>query len=166
MHKRQGQIFRGQNKFRGRVWRDWALVDWGDDGILPVKIWGFVDLRGLPQAHTAIYQELFLEQSVYAVVENTFFVNDEYKIGQSEIFVPITKEIGGLTNNVVSHMKFFLADVEAIVKAIAAIPDIGGQPNDYFMVKDHETWQTDFMLFLEKELDLDAEISSEEDDSE
>ena len=166
MHKRQGQIFRGQNKFRGRVWRDWALVDWGDDGILPVKIWGFVDLRGLPQGHTATYQELPLEQSVYAVVENAFFVNDEYKIGQSEIFVPITKEIGGLTNNVVSHMKFFLADVEAIVKAIAVIPDIGGQPNDYFMVKDRETWRTDFMLFLEKELDLDAEISSEEDDSE
>ena len=99
-------------------------------------------------------------------MENAFFVDNEYKIGQSEIFVPITKEIGGLTNNVVSHMKFFLADVEAIVKAIAVIPDIGGQPNDYFMVKDRETWQTDFMLFLEKELDLDAEISSEEDDSE
>ena len=163
MHKRQDQIFRGQNKFRGKVWRDWALIDWGEDGVLPCKIWGFVDLRGLPaQKKPIIYNKQPLDQSVYAVVEIAVFVEDEAKIGMSEIFVPISKEVGGLTNNVVSHMKFYLADVDAIVKAIAVVPDIGGQPNLYFMMKDRETWRTDFMEFLEKPMDLAEEITSEE----
>jgi hypothetical protein len=166
VHKRQGLIFRGQNKFRGRVWRDWALFDWGNEGVIPNKIWGFVDLRGLPPKHTATILELPLEQSVYAVVEKAIFVEDETKVGLSEIFVPITKEVGGLTNNAVSHLKFFLADVDTIVNATAVIPDIGGQPNDYFLVKDRETWRTDFMEFLEKDLDLETEISSEEEDDE
>ena len=166
VHKHQGQIFRGQNKFRGKVWRDWAMVDWGHDGILPVKIWGFVDLRDLPPNHTANFQNLPLEQSIYAVVENAVFDLDQDELDLSEIFVPITKEVGGLTNNVVSHLKFVLADVDAIVKPIAVIPDIGGQPNAYFMVKDRETWRTDFMLFLETPLDFEDDISSDEEDEE
>jgi hypothetical protein len=32
VHKREGQIFRGQNRYRGQVWRDWALIDWGPEG--------------------------------------------------------------------------------------------------------------------------------------
>ena len=48
VHKHKGQIFCGQNKYCGKVWRNWALFDWGDDGHLPTKIWGFVDLRDIP----------------------------------------------------------------------------------------------------------------------
>ena len=164
VHKRQGQIFRGQNKFRGTVWRDWALIDWGDEGIAPAKIYGFVDLRGLPLNHTCTYQEFPLEQGVFAVVENAVYSNDEVEVGLSEIFVPIIKETGGITHNAVSHNKFYLADVEAIVKPIAVIPDIGGPPNAYFVVKDRETWRTDFMEFLERPLELEAEITSDEED--
>jgi hypothetical protein len=123
--------------------------------------WGFVDLRELPDKHSAILGELPLEQSVYAIVEIAFFDEDETEVGLSEIFVPITKEIGGFTNNAVSHMKFYLADVEAIVKAIAVIPDIGGPPNAYFMDKDRETWRIDFMDFLERPLNLEEEILSD-----
>ena len=33
-HKRNGTIFRGHPRFRGNVWRDWVLIDWGDeDGV-------------------------------------------------------------------------------------------------------------------------------------
>ena len=163
-HKRQGQIFRGQNRYRGLVWRDWAMIDWGVEGVLPNKIWGFVDLRALPAANTIHFEGTPLENSVYAIVENAVFVEDETSIGLSEIFVPISKQIRGLTHNAVSHMQFYLADVEAIVKAIAVIPDIGGQPNAYFMVKDRETWRTDFIAFLEKPLNLADEISDSEDD--
>ena len=42
------------------------------------------------------------------------------------------------------------------------IPDIGGPPNAYFWVKDHESWCLDFMALLEKELNLAEEISSED----
>jgi hypothetical protein len=166
IHKRKGQIFRGQNKFRGKVWRDWAMIDWGDEGILPVRIVGFVDLRGLPDDHTANFLELPLEQSIFAVVEKAAFLVDQEEIDLSEIFVPITKEVGAITDNVVSELKFWLADVDAIVKPIAVIPDIGGPPNAYFMVKDRETWRTDFMEFLETPLDWEDDISSEEEDEE
>jgi hypothetical protein len=122
-----------------------------------------VDLCELPDKYTAIFRELpLLEQSFYAIVEIAFFDKDETEVGLSEIFVPITKDICGFTNNAVSHMKFYLADVEAIVKAIAVMPDIGGTPNAYFIVKDQETWRIDFMEFLERPLDLAKEISSDE----
>jgi hypothetical protein len=162
VHKRQGQIFRGQNKFRGQVWRDWALIDWGEEGELPCKIWGFVDLRALPRDHNAVLGNLPLEQSIYAIVETSAFVEDDEKVGMSEIFVPITKEIGGITNNAVSQLKFHLADVDAIVKPIAVVPDIGGEPNAYFMVQDRETWRTDFIAFLERPANEEEEISTDE----
>ena len=47
-HVRKGQIFRANLCFRENVWRDWVIVDWGEDGQLPNKLWGFVDLRELP----------------------------------------------------------------------------------------------------------------------
>jgi len=40
----------------------------------------------------------------------------------------------------VTKLTFFLADVEAIVRPLAVIPDIGGLPNAYFWVKDQESW--------------------------
>ena len=132
LHKRKGQIFRGQNWYRDGVWRDWALIDWGDEGHLPNKIWGFVDLRGIPDKKTVIFKGMPLEKGIYAVVESAAFVEDKHEIGLSEIFVPIIKEVAGLTDNAVSSMSFLLADVEAIVQAIAVVPDIGGAPNAYF----------------------------------
>ena len=119
-----------------------------------------MDLRGLPKESNVELNGMPLESAVYAVVESGVFDSDEASVELSEIFVPITKEIGGLTNNAVSHLKFYLADIDAIVGPIAVIPDIGGPPNAYFMVKERETWRTDFMKFLESEIDLEAMISS------
>ena len=163
-HKRKGQIFRGHNKYRGKVWRDWALIDWGDEGVLPNKIWGFVDLRALPVEQRVIYNDMRLEPSVYAIVESAKFVEDTDELEKSEIFVPISKEVVTTADNSVSGLRFYMADVEAIVQAIAVIPDIGGESNAYFMVKERETWQTDFMDFLERPLNLAEELSDEESD--
>jgi hypothetical protein len=164
LHKRKGQIFRGDNKYRGKVWRDWALIDWGDEGVLPNKIWGFVNLRALPVEQRVIYSDMRLEPSVYAIVESAKFVEDLDELEKSEIFVPISKEVVTSADNAVSGLRFYMADVEAIVQAIAVIPDIGGEPNAYFMVKDRETWRTDFMDFLERPLNLAEELSDEESD--
>jgi hypothetical protein len=106
-----------------------------------------------------------LEPSVYAVVESATFDDNEESLALSEIFVPITKEVGGFTGKAVSHLKFYLADVEAIVRAVAVISNIGGESNAYFLVKDRETWRADFMAFLEKPLNLDDEISESEADT-
>jgi hypothetical protein len=40
-----GVLYRGSPMYRGEPWRDWVIVDWGDDGYLPAKIWGFVNLE-------------------------------------------------------------------------------------------------------------------------
>ena len=42
------------------------------------------------------------------------------------------------------------------------MPDLGGPANRYFYVKDREEWRKDFEEFLEKPLDIEAEISDEE----
>jgi hypothetical protein len=41
-------IFWSSLLYHGSTWRDWVMVDWGDDGVLPNKIYGFVDCRELP----------------------------------------------------------------------------------------------------------------------
>jgi hypothetical protein len=165
LHKRQGNIFRAQNKYRGNVWRDWAIIDWGEDGQLPNQMWGFVDLRALPPNNGLQYQGgIMLEPAIYGVVESATVVEDPELLGMLEIFVPITKEVGGLTQNAVSHLKFYLADVEAIVRPLAVIPDIGGQSNDYFIVKDRESWTEDFIAFLEDDRDIEGQISDYESD--
>ena len=30
--------------YNNEVWRDWVMVNWEGDGLLPARIWGFVDL--------------------------------------------------------------------------------------------------------------------------
>jgi len=48
LHKRNGQLFRSHMRFRGSVWRDRVVVDWGAGyAKIPNKIWGFVDLSKL-----------------------------------------------------------------------------------------------------------------------
>ena len=161
VHKRAGQIFRGDGRYRGNVWRDWALIDWGVEGHLPSKIWGFTNLTKLPARSGLTYRGINLEPGIYAVIETATFSEDEDELELSEIFIPITKEVGVITDNMVTKLTFFLADVEAIVKPLAVIPDIGGPPNAYFWVKDRESWQQDFTEFLEKDLNLEEEISSD-----
>jgi hypothetical protein len=162
VHRRKGQIFRGQSLFRGNVWRDWALFHWAGEGDLPMKIWGFVDLEDLPTNISVQYGGIIVKKGIYAVVENGIWVEDENQRDMSEIFVPILKEVGESRNNLAISMKFYLADVEAIVRPIAVIPDIEGPSNAYFYVKDRETWRKDFVEFLEKDMDINEEISDDE----
>ena len=161
-HKRMGHIFRGQSRYRGAVWRDWALVDWGEEGQLPNKLYGFVDLRQLPNGTGLQYAEILLQPTIYAVVEIGFFIEDEEKKSLSEIFVPITKQVDEHTGDTVGPMTFYLADVETILKPIAVVPDLGGRTNDYFLVKEREEWREDFVEFLEREFDVEAEIREDE----
>lgn len=76
-------------------------------------------------------------------------INDEEEQEQSDLFKPIRKEVGGLTNDRVSHLEFYLADVEAIVGPTVVIPDLGGKPNHYFRLRDAQDWREDFEKWLE-----------------
>ena len=65
------------------------------------------------------------------------------------MFRPIRTIVGGIANNKVTSLVFYLADVEAFVEPVAVVPDIGGPPNRYFAVKARAEWAADFELFLE-----------------
>ena len=150
-HKRNGEIFRAHIKYRGKIWRDWVEINWGDeDGILPAKIWGFLDLQRLPTNSGVSFGGVDnLSPAVYAVVESATYSTNMTEINMSDIFVPIVKEVGRVTNGEVSGLKFYLAEVEAFTAPLTVIPDIGGKPNAYFVVKNRDVWREEFEEWLE-----------------
>ena len=149
-HTRNGQIFRGHMKYVGNVWRDWVAINWGDHGILPARIWGFVDLMGLDKEFRVNYGGVgSLAPAVYAIVEAAMYSTDEEAKKMSDIFVPITKRVGRMVNGKVTKLKFYLADVEAFEAPMVVIPDIGGKNNEYFVVKNRDEWREDFEAWLE-----------------
>ena len=60
----------------------------------------------------------------------------------------------------------YLADTDAITRPCYVVPDIGGPPNRYFVVKPQNEWPREFTYWLEepyrndemKKLTLDDEI--------
>ena len=140
VHTRGDQIVHGHGYFCGKLWQDWALIDWGIDGKLPAKIWGFLDLSALSVYNCPSYGGILLKPGTYAVIESAVWVEDEELMSLSEVFIPIMLDVALITNNQVTKQTIFLADVEAIVEPIAVIPDIGGPPNSYFRVKECKQW--------------------------
>jgi hypothetical protein len=43
----KNQIYRGDPSYKNKGWQDWAYCDWGHEGIIPVHILIFADLKGL-----------------------------------------------------------------------------------------------------------------------
>jgi len=162
VHKRHGHIFRGHGNYRGEVWRDWVLIDWGKEGNLPGKIWGFLDLRKLPPRNGIQYGGIDLIPGIYAIIESANVSNDVEELDLLEIFLPKYKDVDANAADERPNLRFYLANVEAFVRPIAVIPDLGGAPNAYFWVKDRDSWAIDFTGFLERDMDLSEEISVDE----
>ena len=151
-HKRGGQIFRGHPNWMGTgPWRGWALLDWGRGyGTLPVHIWAFIELNGIPENSRIEHGGIYLADGTDAVVESSTISEDEDQLKMSDIFLPIIKDIGNTDEEgQVTERVFYLADVEAIVGPCCVIPDIGGAPNHYFQVKARSQWVEDFIAWLE-----------------
>lgn len=165
-HSRNGQIFRAHMKYRGSVCRNWVEVDWGEDGLLPNKLWGFADLRNLPPNSGVNFGGLVdLSPGVYGIVENACYGDEADDGPQSEILVPIQKEVKTMVNGRVTELKFYLADTDAFVAPLCVIPDIGGAVTDYFCVKNRLQWKEEFEEWLDSP-DEDNVFDEEEDDSE
>ena len=78
-------------------------------------------------------------------------VQDQNEIAKSDLFVPLVKEVQHINKDgEVDGRKFYLADTEAFVRACAVIPDIGGPPNSYFMVKQRPEWHKEFISWIER----------------
>jgi len=175
MHKRGSDRFRGHPNFRGiGPWKDWAMVDWGGYGKLPVHIWCFVDLGELrSDAPSMDFGGIPIKKGIYAVVEATDFDTDREQIRKSDLFLPIIKEVGAMdADGAVLERKFYLADVDAITRTCCAVPNIGGPTNSYFLVKPRSEWHQEFVCWLEKphsddKMDFsDEEAAAEEEEVE
>lgn len=162
-HRRNGYIFRGHPQYRDSFWRDWALIDWGEE-TLPGQIWCFVVIDCIPtrpgrrkrdsviEKKSGIFHgDIEVQNGVYAVVESSQYHTDPQKVDRSDIFIPIVKEVAEVKNqNRPWKRKYYLADVEAIHKPIVVVPNIGGKSKrDYFVVKQRSEWVEMFEAWVD-----------------
>ena len=146
-----GDIYRGAANYKGAAWRDWVIINWGDDGCLPGKIWGFVDLQDLPHDnHLYVGNVYQIPPGVYAIVESASLTKVKNKSKRSEIFVPIDKIVAKRDEDQVLEFEFSLADVDAFDGQLAVIPDIGGHNTGYFMLRPRSEWTENFTRWLER----------------
>ncbi len=159
-HRRDGQIFRGHPNFRGKgPWRDWVWVDWGRGyGRLPCHIWCFIVIKGCPSSgRKAEYGGVTLEDGTYAVVESTELENQSVEVGKSDLMMPVRKDVTlNEKGDDVLKRHFYLADTEAFSDPCCTIPDIGGPPNRYFVVKPRSQWANIFIQWIQDEHKLDV----------
>jgi hypothetical protein len=149
--RRNGVLYRGTPWYDGGIWRDWVIVNWGEHGQLPNKIWGFVNLSAIPPDNDLNCGGLHpIPPAVYAIVESA--EPDRSKsVANSEIFIPLLLEVGQMRHNRVTKLQFYLADVEAFSEPVVVIPDIGGAANRYLQLKNRNTWREDFAAWLDME---------------
>ena len=155
-HKRDGITFRGHPNYRGTgPWKDWVLINWGGHGTLPSRIWCFVYLTGLSSSGRNLqYGGIKLKDGVFAVVEVADYEEEDAIPAdqeglQSDLFVPVRLETEAPDANEDLERRFYLADANAFEEAIAVVPDIGGPPNRYFVVKSRKKWVKEFINWLE-----------------
>jgi hypothetical protein len=145
-------IYRGTTWYKNGPWYDWVMVNWGEEeGVLPAKIWSFVDFRmAKPHNDGVNFGGIDIEPSIYAIVESAVFCNARRELLNSEIFRPITTEVGRFTDRRVSKLKFYLADVEAFHWPVVVVPDVDGDANRYLLVKNRGQWVEDFEKWLDR----------------
>ena len=166
VHHRNGFIFRASAEFHSEVWRDWATFDWGEEGNLPCHLLGFVDFSELPAGFEFNYAgSEGAKKGVYAIVECASLIEDEIEINKSELFIPVQKQIGGHTNDFVSHRNCWLADCDAIVSPVAVVPNLGEHQNGHSMINSRANWKIDFERWLDAPTN-EADCAESDTDSE
>ena len=151
IHCRDEMIFRSSSNFLGNVWRDWVIVDWGDEGKLPCHTMGFVELLSLSDSFKLNFGGVEDgDPGNCAIVECVDCLDEENNSKISDLFIPIGKEIGGFTGSDISHRKHCPVDVETFVAPVAVIPNLGGPPNHHFEVRERKLWAEDFCRWLEE----------------
>ena len=166
LHKCNGELFRGHMRFRGSLWRDWVVVDWGAGyGKIPNKIGGFVDLSKLRKNSRIKFGGITqLQPTVYAVVESAFTLGDG---DDTELLREVETEVEEFSaEGYMSKLKFFLAPVDAFVEPAVVVPNFGGKNNSYLWLTGRHNWWDLFASWLHKpHQDLTEESGPSEDDS-
>ena len=168
--KRGGQSWRGHPNYRGLgPWRDWAWVDFGQEGQLPCHIWCFVVIPEV-KGKRLYFGGIRLQAGVYAVVECTRLVKERV-IGRTEMSIihPIEKLVGENEGEVlvnddgtVKERKFYLADTDAFTGPCCVVPDIGGPINRYWVIEPRNLWGGYFEDWVCSEMDGDMIIKGDQ----
>jgi hypothetical protein len=143
-HCRGGQMFRSHPNYRGKgPWRDWVMIDWGQDGDFPGMIWGFIDLVDVIPAGNSVMLSngTSVQKGVWAVIESCFH-KDADEVG--EIFQHIILECESMNaEGVPTRRKFYLVDVETFKSPLVVIPNVGTK-SEYLLMTPKTQWPTDF----------------------
>ena len=83
---RKNTIFCASNWYCKGVWRDWVEIDWGEEGLLPCKIWGFIDLTALDPELGVNYGSCDLTPGCFAIVECGAYYEDNKCLHKVEQF--------------------------------------------------------------------------------
>ena len=160
--QKNGATYRGSPMYHGDVWRDWVMVNWEGYGLLPNRVWGFVDLTGLPEDNNVRCGDIdTIPPGRYAIVESTK-KDEDGNDEPSELFTPYLLDVGRMSpDNRVVKLRFYLADVESFHEPAVVVPDIGGPANRYFLMKSRSKWAEAFGKWLERDYE---DIDDLEDD--
>ena len=93
-----------------------------------------------------------LKHGVYAVVECSDCSQEMEEVVQSDLFTPLTLKLEDdeIQKGDSPTRQFYLADVDAFKGPCCVIPDIGGHPSSYFLVKNRLAWAKEFIAWLKR----------------
>ena len=122
----------------------------------PKSGWAFVALSALPEGYEVeLDEETVLSNNTYAIVESAVVVDEEDPL--SEIWIPVqTNETTVDAHGRVQQRKFYVVDVESFKEPLVVIPNIGGPPTEYLMMRPRSKWADDFMKWLDAPHTVDA----------
>lgn len=143
------------------------MINWEDDGLLPARIWGFLNLQHLPQDNRIEFGGLDpVVPGIYAIIESAGWVKERRWGITSEISALADLDVGQMVNDRVTKLQFYLADVQSFNQPLAVVPDIGGPVNRYIILKDREAWSEDFSKWLARDYetfpDFDEDVDPED----
>ena len=157
-HSRNGCVFRGHPNYRGIAsWHDWALFEWGtEDGstmAVPGHIIMFVNIThgafpiSIDDDRTTVDNPgLYalvesLDHPLSDITDSTMIVDKHSK----EVMVPVR---GYGQRARISDKCLYLIEVESIYSTISAVPNIGGNANEFLFVRPNQEWSDSFSYFL------------------
>ena len=80
---------------------------------------------------------------------------EENACSSSELMSALRKEVELDDQGMAISRTFYLADTEAFLDPACVIPDIGGPPDQYFVVKPRNQWANLFVEWIEEPHTLD-----------
>jgi hypothetical protein len=144
------------------------MINWEEHGLLPSRIWGFVNLWDIP---TNGYVVDFggidrIYPGNYAIIESSKLVKEKRGEVYSEISYLAELEVEKIVDKRVTKLRFYLADVESFHQPLVVVPDIDGPANRYIVFKERSMWKDDFAKWLARDYEKFPDFEDDLDEDE